>query len=85
MSVFLFSLGPLSVGDNNAGAVIKLVFREAKIHDAILFFDEAESIFMTRDSGSHRVGNILCYYPPLGLNGAHRSDASGYFIHPHMH
>lgn len=45
----------MSVGDNNAGAVIKLVFREAKIHDAILFFDEAESIFMTRDSGSHRV------------------------------
>lgn len=54
-------MGPLSVGDNNAGAVIKLVFREAKIHDAILFFDEAESIFMTRDSGSHRVGNILFY------------------------
>lgn len=43
------------MGSNEAGAIIKLIFREAKIHDAILFFDEAESIFMTRESGCHRV------------------------------
>lgn len=52
------------MGSNEAGAIIKLIFREAKIHDAILFFDEAESIFMTRESGCHRVRRLPTGRPP---------------------
>ena len=44
-----------SLGTNQAGAILKLVFREAKIHDAILFFDECESIFMDRTKGNMQV------------------------------
>jgi SpoVK/Ycf46/Vps4 family AAA+-type ATPase len=47
------------LGNNEAGQIIKLIFREAKIHDAILFFDECESIFQSRDKGSNRVNMIL--------------------------
>lgn len=54
------------MGSNEAGAIIKLIFREAKIHDAILFFDEAESIFMTRESGCHRVREAATNNPPTG-------------------
>ena len=35
------------------------VFREAKIHDAILFFDECESIFMDRTKGNLQVNTVL--------------------------
>ena len=42
-----------------AGAILKLVFREAKIHDAILFFDECESIFMDRTKGNLQVNTVL--------------------------
>ena len=45
-----------ALGANSAGAILKLVFREAKIHDAILFFDECESIFMDRTKGNLQVG-----------------------------
>ena len=38
-----------------AGAICKLVFREAKINDAVLFFDECESIFKTRDKATKPV------------------------------
>ena len=41
-----------SLGFNEAGAIIKLIFREAKIHDAILFFDECESVFMSREKSA---------------------------------
>ena len=37
----------------------KFIFCEAKINDAILFFDECESIFETREKGSHNVNLIL--------------------------
>src|SRR3546814_9729465 len=47
------------LGKNEAGQIIKLIFREAKIHDAIWFFDECESIFQSRDKGSNRVNMIL--------------------------
>ncbi|KAL1496903.1 hypothetical protein AB1Y20_014482 [Prymnesium parvum] len=47
------------LGANAAGAVLKLVFREAKIHDAILFFDECESIFMDRTKGNMQVNTVL--------------------------
>ena len=48
-----------SLGTNQAGAILKLVFREAKIHDAILFFDECESIFMDRTKGNMQVNTVL--------------------------
>lgn len=37
-----------SLGGNEAGETIRFIFREAKIHDAIIFFDEAEGIFEDR-------------------------------------
>ena len=47
------------LGTNEAGAIIKLIFREAKIHNAIIFFDECESIFKSRDKGSPQINMIL--------------------------
>ena len=47
------------LGTNAAGAILKLVFREAKIHDAVLFFDECESIFMDRTKGNLQVNTVL--------------------------
>ena len=47
------------LGANAAGAVLKLVFREAKIHDAVLFFDECESIFMDRTKGNMQVTPVI--------------------------
>mmetsp|Transcript_55125 Transcript_55125/g.109460 ORF Transcript_55125/g.109460 Transcript_55125/m.109460 type:complete len:1218 (-) Transcript_55125:466-4119(-) len=48
-----------ALGANSAGAILKLIFREAKIHDAILFFDECEGIFMDRTKGNLQVNTIL--------------------------
>ena len=48
-----------ALGANSAGAILKLIFREAKIHDAILFFDECESIFMDRTKGNLQVNTVL--------------------------
>jgi len=48
-----------ALGANSAGAILKLVFREAKIHDAVLFFDECESIFMDRTKGNLQVNTVL--------------------------
>ncbi len=48
------SLGSMSAGDN-----FKFIFREAKINDAILFFDECEAIFESRDKGGHDVNLLL--------------------------
>eukprot|EP00026_Physarum_polycephalum_P001373 Phypoly_transcript_01374.p1 GENE.Phypoly_transcript_01374~~Phypoly_transcript_01374.p1 ORF type:complete len:556 (+),score=115.18 Phypoly_transcript_01374:1030-2697(+) len=48
------SLGSMSAGEN-----FKFIFREAKINDAILFFDECESIFETREKGGHDVNMLL--------------------------
>ena len=79
-----------SLGTNQAGAILKLVFREAKIHDAILFFDECESIFMDRTKGNMQVtprGPPIYGYcrlpyrlshhhhPSAGEHGAHRVRA----------
>jgi len=47
------------LGSNTAGAILKVVFREAKIHDAVLFFDECESIFMDRTKGNMQVNTVL--------------------------
>lgn len=48
------SLGSFT-GDEN----LKWIFREAKINDAILFFDECESIFESRDKGNSAVNLLL--------------------------
>lgn len=48
------SLGSMSAGEN-----FKFIFREAKINDAILFFDECEAIFETREHGGHDVNTLL--------------------------
>ena len=48
------SLGIMSAGEN-----FKFVFRESKINDAILFFDECEAIFETREKGSHNINTLL--------------------------
>ena len=37
----------------------KFIFREAKINDAMLFFDECEGIFESRESGGHSVNLLL--------------------------
>lgn len=47
-----------TLGTNESGAIIKLIFREAKIHNAILFFDECESLFRSRDIGTSGIGNV---------------------------
>ena len=48
------SLGSMSAGEN-----FKFIFRESKINDAILFFDECEAIFESRETGGHRVNLLL--------------------------
>lgn len=48
------SLGVMSADEN-----FKFIFRESKINDAILFFDECEAIFESRDSGGHQVNLLL--------------------------
>ena len=46
----------LSLGEMVAG---EFIFRETKINDAILFFDECEAIFETREHGGHNVNLLL--------------------------
>jgi SpoVK/Ycf46/Vps4 family AAA+-type ATPase len=48
-----------ALGLNSAGFMIKLLFREARIKKAILFFDECESLFHTRDKGGSTVNTCL--------------------------
>jgi SpoVK/Ycf46/Vps4 family AAA+-type ATPase len=48
-----------TLGGNSAGRIIKLIFREAKIHNAIIFFDECESLFQSREKGSSNVNMLL--------------------------
>lgn len=42
-----------------ADEVIKFIFREAKLTDSILFFDECEQIFMSREKGGREVNLLL--------------------------
>ena len=42
-----------------AGQNFKFIFREAKSNDAIVFFDECDAIFQTRDRGSNNVNTLL--------------------------
>ncbi|PRP75013.1 hypothetical protein PROFUN_07406 [Planoprotostelium fungivorum] len=48
-----------SLGKMSAGESLKFIFREAKINDAILFFDECEGIFESREFGSSDVNTLL--------------------------
>lgn len=48
-----------SLGGGFADQVIKFIFREAKLTDAILFFDECESIFQSRDYGNSSINLLL--------------------------
>ena len=42
-----------------AGENFKFIFRESKINDAILFFDECEAIFESRELGGRQVNLLL--------------------------
>lgn len=48
-----------SLGSMTADENFKFIFREAKINDAILFFDECEAIFESRDAGGRQVNLLL--------------------------
>lgn len=48
-----------TLGFNEAGDTIKMLFREARIKKAMLFFDECESIFRSRDVGSSAINTCL--------------------------
>ena len=47
------------LGSMTAGENFKFIFRESKINDAILFFDECEAIFESRELGGHSVNLLL--------------------------
>lgn len=47
-----------SLGDKT-GEILKFIFREAKINDALLFFDECESIFESRQKMGSDVNALL--------------------------
>jgi len=48
-----------SLGGDNAAEVVRMIFRESKINDAVLFFDECESIFESREKSRLRDVNML--------------------------
>lgn len=72
------------LGNENAAGIIKLIFRESKIHDAILFFDECEAMFMSRDKGNFGVNTVLTELEKfeglciLATNRAHELDEAMY-------
>lgn len=45
-------------GVNSSGAIIKFLFREARINKALLFFDECESLFMSREKMVGNKGSV---------------------------
>lgn len=47
------------LGSNSSGAIIKFLFREARINRALLFFDECEKLFLDRGKGGQSVTMIL--------------------------
>ena len=47
------------LGSNSSGAIIKFLFREARINRALLFFDECEKLFLDRSKGGSSVTMIL--------------------------
>lgn len=47
------------IGQMTSDQALKFLFREAKIHDAILFFDECDGIFESRDRHNTEISLIL--------------------------
>lgn len=47
------------LGRHSSGALIKFIFREARINGALLFFDECESLFMSRQIGGTSINMVL--------------------------
>jgi SpoVK/Ycf46/Vps4 family AAA+-type ATPase len=47
------------LGGNQSGAILKFLFREARINRSVLFFDECESMFMDRKKGPSSVNMLL--------------------------
>lgn len=45
-------------GVNSSGSIIKFLFREARINNALLFFDECESLFMSREKMQGNKGSV---------------------------
>ncbi|KAJ5071028.1 atpase [Anaeramoeba ignava] len=48
-----------TLGQSEAGENIKYIFREAKIYQALLFFDECEALFESREHGKYDVNLLL--------------------------
>lgn len=69
-----------TLGLNNPGSIIKMLFREAKIKKAVLFFDECESLFRSRELGESSVNTCLSELERmddlciLATNMAHQLD-----------
>ena len=55
----LFLINYPRIGQMTSDQVMKLLFREAKIHDAVLFFDECDGIFESRERHNTEIGLIL--------------------------
>ncbi|MCR4317406.1 MAG: ATP-binding protein [Planctomycetes bacterium] len=47
------------LGHMNSDETLRIMFRESKVHDAILFFDECESIFESREEFGSGETNLL--------------------------
>merc|ERR1719230_2309285 len=48
-----------SLGGEQAADAARMIFRESKINDAVLFFDECESVFESRERSQRRDVNML--------------------------
>ncbi len=57
--IFSVDIAKLTESDRSLEANLDGVFREAKLLDAVLFFDECEQIFTSRRSGNHAMPLLL--------------------------
>ncbi len=48
-----------SLGTYEAGDIARIVFREARISNAVVFFDECEAIFESREQGNSSIVTLL--------------------------
>ena len=55
----IFLINFPSLGMTFADEVLAMLFREARIHEAILFFDECESLFESRDRWNPGISTLL--------------------------
>ena len=63
-----------TIGLNSADEILKLLFREAELNDAVLFFDECDGIFQDRDAnaGISLLLSELERYPGLVIMATNR-------------